>query len=215
VRYKKVCETCDEELKKEDIERAVFIGGECIKFSNKEIESMLPMSSKTMEILGFCDPEQIQTVSLAKPYYLGTESPKKGGVGKSFQLLKKAMAQSGKVAVVKWILRTTEHLGMLIPEDEGFLLKLILYHEQVRSPEELEIIEANVEQDLLEKGLRVVEKMTFDFDWTAYNEEYTQRVRKLLEKKAMGEEITPEEIKPAETRSLEAELERMLEIAAE
>jgi DNA end-binding protein Ku len=41
-------------------------------------------------------------------------------------------------------------------------------------------------------------------------ETYTQEVRKLIEKKALGEEIEVTEINLAETRSLEAELAKML-----
>jgi DNA end-binding protein Ku len=213
VRYKKVCEKDGKELKADEIEKAVFIGGECIRFTNQEIENLMPARSRTMEILGFCDWEEIPVVALGKPYYIGTESPQKGGVGESFLLLKEAMEKSGKVAVVKWLLRNTEHLAMLEPFEKGFLLKLVLYFEQIRSPEEMEVIEAEIEQDLVDKALKIVDMMTFDFDWTEYSEEYTQRVRELLEKRALGEEVEILEMKTPEERSIEAELEKMLEIA--
>lgn len=212
VRYRKVCEKDGQELKSEDIERAIFIGGECIKFTNEELEALMPRASKIMEILGFCYWDDIPLVALGKPYYLGTESPKKGGVGRSFLLLKRAMEESGKVAVVKWVFRTTEHLGVLQSYEKGFLLKVLLYHEQVRSPEEIEIIEAEIDQDLVKKGVKVIDKLTFDFDWIKYREEYTKNVRELLEKKALGEKIKVADIKPAEIRSIEAELDKILDL---
>ncbi len=215
VRYKKVCEKDGEELKADEIEKAVFIGGECIRFTNEEIEALMPARSRTIEILGFCESEELPDVAMGKSYYVGTESPQKGGVGESFLLLKKAMETSGKVAVVKWLLRNTEHLGMLEPYEKGFLLKLILYFDQIRSADEVEVIEAEIDQDLVDKGVQVVDMMTFDFDWTEYSEEYTTRVRELLERRALGEEVEIPPIKPPEERSIEAELEKMLGIAEE
>ena len=65
--------------------------------------------------------------------------------------------------------------------------------------------------DLVDKGVKVIEKMTFDFNWADYQEEYTAEVKKLIERKALGEELEVEEIKAPETRSIESELEKMLD----
>jgi DNA end-binding protein Ku len=53
--------------------------------------------------------------------------------------------------------------------------------------------------------------MTFKFDWAKYTETYTQEVKELVEKKFLGEEVEVPEFKLPETRSIEAELEKMLE----
>jgi DNA end-binding protein Ku len=211
VRYKKVCEKDGGELKREDIVKAYFIAGECLKFTEEEIESLKPLDNKIMEIQGFCKFEELPTVAMSRPYYLGTGKMQKGGLGgESFQLLKKAMEKSGKVAVIKWISRTNEYLGMLQSYEKGFLLKQLLYEEQVRSMDQIEVAEGEVDQKLLEMGLLAVEKLSFNFNWSQYMETYTQEVRKLIEKKALGEEIEVTEINLAETRSLEAELAKML-----
>ena len=53
--------------------------------------------------------------------------------------------------------------------------------------------------------------MTFNFDWSSYSETYTKEVKELVEKKFLGEEIEVEEFSMPETRSIESELEKMLE----
>ncbi len=211
VRYKKVCEKDGAELNPEDIIKAYIVGGECLKFTDEELDSLKPFSTKIMEILGFCTIEEIPMESLNKPYYIGTDSPKKGGAGKSFLLLKEAMKKSNKVAVVKWVSRTNEYLGMLQPHEKGMLLKQLLYNEQVKPMEEVEVLDAEVEDELVDKGVRAIEKMTFKFDWSKYTETYTQEVKELVEKKFIGEEVEVGEFKVPETRSIEAELEKMLE----
>ncbi len=210
VRYKKVCEKDGKELARDEIGKAYTIAGECLQFTDAEIEALKPAATHTMEIDGFCDFHEIPVVALSRSYYLGTESPTRGGVGQSFQLLKRTMEKRDKVAVVKWVARSNEYLGMLQPHRNGFLLKQILYHEQVRSPEEMEVIEAEVDPDLVDKGTQVVDNMAFHFNWEEYYETYTKEVRELIEKKAMGEPVEIPEYKPPEVKSLEAELERML-----
>ena len=149
--------------------------------------------------------------ALNKPYYIGTDSPKKGGAGKSFLLLKEAMNKSNKVAVVKWVSRTNEYLGMLQPHEKGLLLKQLLYHEQIKPIEEVEILDAEVEDELVDKGVKAIKKMTFKFDWSKYTETYTQEVKELVEKKFLGEEMEVGELKYQKPRSIESELEKMLE----
>lgn len=211
VRYKKVCEKDGEELKPDDILKAYIVGGECLKFTDEELNALKPFATKIMEILGFCKMEEIPIEALNKPYYIGTDSPQKGGAGKSFLLLKESLIQSDKVAIVKWVSRTNEYLGMIQPHGKGLLLKQLLYHEQVRPMDEVEILESEVNNELVDKGVKAVEKMTFKFDWTKYTETYTQEVKELVEKKFLGEEVEVSEFKLPETRSIEVELEKMLE----
>lgn len=211
VRYKKVCEKDGEELTPDDIIKAYIVGGECLKFTDEELDALKPFATKIMEILGFCKMEEIPVEALNKPYYIGTDSPQKGGAGKSFLLLKESLIKSDKVAIVKWVSRTNEYLGMIQPHDKGLLLKQLLYHEQVRPMDEVEILESEVNNELVDKGVKAVEKMTFKFDWTKYTETYTQEVKDLVEKKFLGEEVEVPEFKLPETRSIEAELEKMLE----
>lgn len=210
VRYKKVCEKDGEELSRDEISKAFIIAGECIQFTDEEIEALKPAATRTMEIEGFCDFKEVPVVAMNRSYYLGTESPNKGGVGQSFHLLKSAMEKRGKVAVVKWVARTNEYLGILEPYHEGFLLKQLLYPEQVRSTDEMEVIDADVDPDLVDKGAQVVDNMAFQFNWEEYYESYTREVKELIEKKALGEPVEIPEYKPPEVKSLEAELERML-----
>ena len=58
VRYKKVCEKDGEELKPDDIIKAYIVGGECLKFTDEELDALKPFATKIMEILGFCKMEE-------------------------------------------------------------------------------------------------------------------------------------------------------------
>lgn len=80
VHYKKVCEKDGKELEPHEIAKAIDIAGECIQFIDEEIKNLHPFSTRTMEILGFYEYEEVPQISLSKPYYLGTENPKNGAL---------------------------------------------------------------------------------------------------------------------------------------
>ena len=69
-----------------------------------------------------------------------------------------------------------------------------------------------IDQTLVEKGVQVIDMMTFDFKWSQYSEEYTKQVKEIIEKKALGEEIVLPEVKLPEIVSIETELDKMLAI---
>lgn len=210
VKYKKVCELDGKELHMSDIHKGYEIGDKMLQFTDEELDELRPVLSKSLKILGFCEQEEVPLLALERPFYLGTESRKKG-VAQPFALVKKAMEKSGKVAIVSWVTRASEQIGMMMPYEKGFLIKAILYQQQIRPFDRVEVQESEVSEDLIDKGTMLIERMTFKFDHAAYKESYSQALREIIEAKALGKEVKVEPVvKSAETRSLEAELERML-----
>jgi DNA end-binding protein Ku len=210
VKYKKVCEVDGKELHMSDIHKGYQVGDKMLQFTDEDLDELKPVLSKSLKILGFCEPDEVPMIALERPFYLGTESRKKG-VAQPFALIKKAMEKSGKVAIVSWVTRASEQIGMMLPYEKGFLVKAILYKQQLRPFDQVEVQQAEVTEELVEKGQMLIERMTFKFDHASYKESYTEALKEIIEAKAMGKEVKAEPVvKSAETRSLEAELERML-----
>lgn len=121
------------------------------------------------------------------------------------------MENSGKIAIVSWVTRSAEQIGMMVPHEKGFMIKGLLYLQQIKPFEKIEIMNEEVDDELVEKGMRLIEKMSFGFDYGSYRENYSLTLKEIIEAKALGKEIKPEQkVKTPDTRSLEAELERML-----
>lgn len=210
VRYKKVCDVDGKELHLSDIRKGYEIGDRMIQFTDEELDALRPVMSKSLKVLGFCEKDEVPLIALDRPYYLGTESRKKG-VGQPFALLRKAMENSGKAAIVSWVSRSAEQIGMMMPYEKGFMIKGLLYLQQIKPFEKVEIIEEEVDEALVEKGIRLIEKMSFGFDYGSYKESYSLTLKEIIEAKALGKEVkTERSVKTPETRSLESELERML-----
>ena len=210
VRYKKVCEIDGKELHQSDIHKGYEVGGKMLQFTDEELEALRPVMSKTLKIIGFCEKDEVPLIALDRSFYLGTESKKKGAA-QPFALLKKALDRSGRAAIVSWVTRADEQLGMMIPYEKGFLIKSILYAQQVKPFDKVEVTEAEIEDSLVDKGMMLIEKMSFRFDHGSYRETYGQAIRDIIEARAMGKEVKVEPVvRSSEMRSLEAELQRML-----
>ena len=210
VRYKKVCEVDGKELQQSDIHKGFEVGDRMLQFTDQELEALRPVMSKSLKIMSFCEEDEVPIIALDRPFYLGTETKKKG-VAQPFALLRQAMEKSGRAAIVSWVTRANERLGMMLPYEKGFLIKGLLYAQQIKPFDQVEIIDAAVDDSLVEKGMMLIEKMSFRFDYGSYKETYSQALKDIIEARAMGKEVKVEPVvKTSETRSLEAELERML-----
>jgi DNA end-binding protein Ku len=211
VRHRKFCEACGSQLHASDIRKGYEVAGQMITFTDEEIDALRPAASRSMRIVGFCAADEVPLIALDRPFYLGTEHVKKGGAGQPFALLREALSRSGKAAIVSWTSRASEQIGMLVPYDKGFLVKSLLYAGQLRPFEQVEVDVEPADPELVEMGMRLIERQTFRFRHEEYKETYSRAVKDVIEARALGREVKIEPAaQQAETRSLKAELERLL-----
>ena len=211
VKHVKVCTVCEKPLSSEDICKGYEVAGQVVTFTNEELDALKPMTGRGFRLVGFVNRAEIPDIVLDKPHFIGTENAKKGGVGQPFTLLHRAMVQSGKVGLVSWVARSSESIGMLVPYGRGFMLKRILYANKVRSIEEVEVLEAEIPDALVAKGVQLIEKLTIEFDHEKFEESYSESIKKIIEARAMGEEIPIEVLAPkTEEKSLEALMDQAL-----
>ena len=93
-----------------------------------EIKAALPKSTQTIEIEAFIDGGQIPTAYYNKPYYVAPAS--KGQ--KPYLLLLETMRRTGKVGIARVVVSTRQHLAALMPADEGLVLELLRWADEVR-----------------------------------------------------------------------------------
>lgn len=212
VKYLKVCSVCQKPLTEEDICSGYEVAGQMLTFSEEEMKALKPTTSKGIQLVGFVQRNEIPDILLDKPYFVGTENPKRGGIAQPFQLLHQALVKSGKVGIVRWVSRSSESIGFLVPYGKGFLLKRLLYADEVRNADEVEVIEASIPDSLVAKGIQLIEKLTVKFDHDSFKESYSESIRKLIEARAMGEDIPIETLapKPTDEANLEAQLNALV-----
>lgn len=104
VQYRKVCELDGEEVPNEEVGKGYQPPGDdiIVPISDDDL-SRLPMpTAKTLAILSFVDPSEIDPLQMDKAYYLG---PNGAAATKPYAVLREALEHHQKVAIGKVAMR--------------------------------------------------------------------------------------------------------------
>ncbi|HEY2949940.1 MAG TPA: Ku protein [Micromonosporaceae bacterium] len=214
IRYKRVCSVDGEEVSYDDIAKGYDIGGGEMVILTDEDFADLPLStSRSIEVLEFVPAEQVDPILYAKAYYLEPD----GQATKPYMLLREALTDSDRVAIVKVALRQREQLATLRVREGVLVLNTMLWPDEVREPDF-----GFLDEDI---GLRppelamagsLIDSMAGDFDPDEYTDNYREALQEVIDAKVEGREVVaPEEPEaaPAAAVDLMAALKASVERA--
>ncbi|HEX7293115.1 MAG TPA: Ku protein [Solirubrobacterales bacterium] len=204
IRHRRVAEGTDEEVPYEKIIKAYEIAKDrYVPLTKEELEALAPEKSRAIEVLDFVDLEEIDPIYFDSPYYLGPAE----GAEKAYSLLTRAMKESGKVAIARFVFRNKEHLAALRPADEALTLTTMRFADEVVPPSELGDVlpsgKPKVAKREVEMAEQLIDSLTRSFDPGAYRDEYREQLLALIERKAEGKDVlaAPEAEAPAPTKA--------------
>jgi DNA end-binding protein Ku len=193
VKYKRVNEVTGEEVPWENIVKAFeFEDGNYVVMTDDDFVKADPVASKTVDIETFINREELSLLYLEKPYYM---APTKGGE-KPYVLLRDALKKADKVAIARVVIRTKEHLAVIYTNEDGLVLNLIRFHEDIRSMAQLNLPQSvkitDKEMDLAQS---LIEGMTEVWKPEVYKDQFTEAIMKRIEAKSKkkGKNIDEEE----------------------
>jgi DNA end-binding protein Ku len=218
IQQRRVDPTTGEEVPYEEIVKGYEIGKDrYVVVTPDELEALDPEKTRSIDIEDFVDESEIDPIYYDHPYYLAPAT----GAEKAYRLLLDAMAQAGKVAIARVVIRNKEQLVAIRPSDDVLTMSTMNFADEVVPPEKLdEIGESDGSKEKttkreLDMAQQLIDSLTTDFDPTKYHDTYRERVLDLIERKAAGEEIAapPEAPEPAPVPDLMAALEASLQEA--
>jgi DNA end-binding protein Ku len=165
--------------------------GKYVVVTEEDLDSVPLKTLRAIEIEMFVDARRdahgAQFVKQA--YYL---EPEQIGT-KAFYLLKSVLAEQGKSAICKIVLKDREQLAALNPYATTMLLTTLHWPDEVRAIEDLNLPEDQVEIKPPEKKMaeQLVASMTGDFSTDAYRDDYRQALMAVIERKVAGEAPEP------------------------
>jgi DNA end-binding protein Ku len=174
--------------------------GKYVVVTEEDLDSVPLKTMRAIEIEMFVDARRdahgAQFVKQA--YYL---EPEQIGT-KAFYLLKSVLAEQGKSAICKIVLKDREQLAALNPYATTMLLTTLHWPDEVRAIEDLNLPEDQVEIKPAEKKMaeQLVASMTGDFSADAYQDDYRQALMAVIERKVAGE--TPEPAQRVEATNI-------------
>jgi len=191
IRYKKVCECCNREVKQEDIVKGYeFEKGRHVVVTDAELEAIKTEKEKAIQILHFVEAAEISSICYAKAYYA---LPEAGGE-KAFELLRRALEEEGKIAVGKTVLGTKETLMAILPRADGMAVQTMFFAGEIKAPPKAYAPPKVTEQEM-NMARTLMRTMDAPFDPAGYRDEYQAKLKQLLEGKISGEDISAAPIK--------------------
>ena len=165
--------------------------GKYVVVTEEDLDSVPLKTMRAIEIEMFVDARRdahgAQFVKQA--YYL---EPEQIGT-KAFYLLKSVLAEQGKSAICKIVLKDREQLAALNPYATTMLLTTLHWPDEVRASEDLTLPEDQVEIKPAERKMaeQLVASMTGDFSADGYQDDYRQALMAVIERKVAGEAPEP------------------------
>lgn len=197
IRYKRVCEVCGEEVQYADIAKGYQLSnGETVVLTDEDFKELPLTTSRAIDVLEFVPLEQVDPIHFAKSYYL---EPEKAGV-KPYVLLREALEESGRVALVKVALRQREQLATLRVKEGVFVLETMLWPDEIRQPD-FGFLDDDVSvrpQEVSMAGA-LIDSLSGDFDPSQYTDAYREALQEVIEAKVAGREVVQPSEVPTET----------------
>ena len=216
VQHRRVCPAEERQVPYEEVVKGYELGpGSYVVVTSEELEALDPQKTRTIDITDFVDLAEIDPIFYDRPYYLAPAS----GAAKAYNLLLQAMAEAGKVAIGRVVIRQKEHLAAIRPTGDVLTMATMLFGDEVVPPATLDELSAEEPVEASEREVamarQLIDALTTDFDADRYRDEYRERVLDLIERKARGEQVVSQPPPaPAAVPDLMAALEASLAAAA-
>jgi DNA end-binding protein Ku len=187
VKYKRVCSIDGEEVAYSDIAKGYELpSGEVVVLTDEDFDDLPLSTSRSIDVLQFVPLEQVDPMYFAKSYYLEPD----GAGAKPYVLLRQALEDSGRVALVKLALRQRESLAALRVRDGVFVLEMMLWPDEIRTPDFGFLDEdIDIRSQELSMASSLIETLSGDFDPTEYADDYREALEQLIEAKVEGREV--------------------------
>jgi DNA end-binding protein Ku len=212
IKYQRVCSIDGEEIAYADIAKGYETeDGEMVILSDEDMEGLPSTSSREIAVEKFVPSEQIDPMLFEKSYYL---EPEKSGT-KPYGLLRQALLDADRMAVVTVALRQRTTIAVLRVKDDVIVLQTMMWPDEVRTPD-FSVEVGEVKDAEVKMAHMLVETLAGDFDPSEFEDDYAGAVETLVKTKIEGGEIkrTPTSTKTSgEVVDLLAALQRSVDAA--
>lgn len=188
--YEKVCKKEGKAVPADEIVKAYEVSdGDLVYLTDEDFKAAEEDSYRTIEILAFVPRDEIDPIAFKRTYYLGPAD----GAEKVYALLVKAMENSELSAVARYVFHDRQQLGTLRIRDGVITLENMYFADEIRPTKGIAPSrKPRVDKQELDMAETLIERFTSSFRHDQYDDEYRQRLLKIVKRKQKGEEIHAE-----------------------
>jgi DNA end-binding protein Ku len=191
-----------DEVAYDDVVRGYEVSrGKYVTLTDEELAAAEPERSKTIDIESFVDLHEIDPIFFQKTYYVFPDD--RAEAAKPFVLLRRALADTERIAIGRFVMREREYLVAIRPYGDVLALETMFFPDEIRDPKKVSDVPKNVRvaDREVEMAERLIDSLTTKWEPSHYHDTHRERLLDVIKRKSKGEEIVVEE-QPEEDRKV-------------
>jgi DNA end-binding protein Ku len=184
VRYERVCQSEGKPVAWEDLVKGFeYEKGQFVVLTKDDFKTAALNKTKTIDILDFVDPGEIDERYFETPYYL---QPGKGA-DRAYALLREAIRESGRVGVGKIILREAQHLAAVEVIGDALVLTMMRFADELADLSDFKFPKAEgLRKQELTMARQLIDSLSAKWDPEKYTDEYLENLQRVIQAKLKG-----------------------------
>ena len=190
IQQKRWCPACETEVPNTDIVKGYeFEKGRWVTMTDEDMAKVRPESTRIINLVQFTEASAIDPIYFERPYYL---APDGNVAAEAFAVMREGM--KGKAGIGKLAISGREYLVAIQPMNDGLVMYTMRHAREIRSMDaidELKTVPAKIRPDEIKLAKQVISNFeTGELDLEEYKDEYQDELRRIIDAKIAGEEVT-------------------------
>lgn len=184
VKYERVCQTEGKPVAWEDLVKGYeYSKGNFVVLTKDDFKTAAVEKTKTIDILDFVDPAQVDERYFETPYYLQAGK----GADRAYALLREAIRDSGRIGIAKLILREAQHLAAVEAIGDALVLTMMRFSDELADLEDFSFPKkADIRAPELKMARQLIDTLASDWDPSKYADEYKENLMRVINAKVKG-----------------------------
>ena len=184
VKYERVCQTEGKPVGWEELVKGYeYEKGHFVVLTKDDFKTAALEKTKTIDILDFVDPAEVDDRYYETPYYL---EPGKGA-DRAYALLREAIRESGKIGIAKMILRDAQHLASVEAIGDALVLTMMRFKDELADLDDFKFPKAEgIRPAELKMALQLIDNLVSQWEPSKYTDEYVANLMRIIEAKVKG-----------------------------
>jgi DNA end-binding protein Ku len=184
IHYEKVCATEGKPVAWEDLVKGYeYEKGQFVVLTKDDFKAAALEKTKTIDILDFVDPKEVDERYFETPYYL---QPGKGA-DRAYALLRDAIDKSGKIGIAKIILRDAQHLAAVETIGDAIVLTMMRFADELADLADFKFPKSTgIRPGEMNMALQLIDSLAAKWEPEKYTDEYKENLLRIIKAKMKG-----------------------------
>src|SRR5918994_562363 len=184
VHYERVCQSEGKPVGWEDLVKGFeYEKGQFVVLTKDDFKTAALQKTKTIDILDFVDPKEVDERYFETPYYLQAGK----GADRAYALIREAIRESGKIGIAKIILRDAQHLAAVEAIGDALVLTMMRFADELANLDDFRFPKADgIRPGEMNMALQLIDSLSARWEPEKYTDEYKDNLMKVIQAKLKG-----------------------------